>query len=196
MQDAFGHATFDSSEEAREAREILAAVTREVDRLTEVTEQYLRMARPPQPSLEPTDVTEVLASVLDFSREELERAGVEVVRELSPEPPRALADEGQLRQVFLNLLRNAREAMLDGGRLTIATQVQARDVVVALRDTGRGMTEAVLSRIFEPFFTTKEDGTGLGLAVCQQILKAHGGELSCQSEPGRGTTFFVRLPRA
>ncbi|ATB41411.1 two-component sensor histidine kinase [Cystobacter fuscus] len=196
MQDAFEHATFDSPDEARETREILAAVTRQVDRLTEVTEQYLRMARPPRPSLEPTDVTEVIASVLDFSREELERAGVEVVRELSPEPPRALADEGQLRQVFLNLLRNAREAMLGGGRLTIATQVQARDVVVALRDTGRGMTEAVLSRIFEPFFTTKEDGTGLGLAVCQQILQAHGGELSCQSEPGRGTTFFVRLPRA
>ena len=196
MQDAFEHATFDSPAEAHEAREILGAVTREVDRLTEVTEQYLRMARPPRPSLEPTDVTEVIASVLDFSREELERAGVEVVRELSPANPRALADEGQLRQVFLNLLRNAREAMLDGGRLTITTQAHAREVEVSLRDTGHGMSEAVRSHLFEPFFSTKEDGTGLGLAVCQQILKAHGGELSCQSEPGQGTTFFVRLPRA
>ncbi|MET0404656.1 MAG: ATP-binding protein [Cystobacter sp.] len=196
MQDAFAHATFDSPAEERESRELLAAVTREVDRLTEVTDQYLRMARPPQPSLEPTDVTEVLASVLDFSREELERAGVEVVREPAPEPPRALADEGQLRQVFLNLLRNAREAMMGGGRLTISTQVNALEVQVSLSDTGRGMTDAVRSRIFEPFFTTKEDGTGLGLAVCQQILQAHGGKLACHSEPGRGTTFFVRLPRA
>ena len=196
MQDAFERATFESPVDAREARELLAAVTREVDRLTEVTEQYLRMARPPQPSLEPTDVTEVLASVLDFSREELERAHVEVVRELAEEPPQALADEGQLRQVFLNLLRNAREAMPDGGRLTIATRVHERDVEVAIQDTGRGMNESVRSRIFEPFFTTKEDGTGLGLAVCQQILKAHGGSLGCNSEPGQGTTFSVRLPRA
>jgi two-component system, NtrC family, sensor kinase len=196
LQDAFAHASFDVPSEAKEAREILGAVTREVDRLTEVTEQYLRMARPPRPSLEPTDVTEVLASVLDFSREELERAGVEVVRELSPANPRALADAGQLRQVFLNLLRNAREAMLDGGRLTITTQAHPREVEVALRDTGHGMSEAVRARLFEPFFSTKEDGTGLGLAVCQQILKAHGGELSCRSEPGQGTTFFVRLPRA
>ncbi|WP_375772318.1 ATP-binding protein [Archangium gephyra] len=196
MQDAFERATFESPTDAREARELLAAVTREVDRLTEVTEQYLRMARPPRPSLEPTDVTEVLASVLDFSREELERAHVEVVSEPAAQPPQALADEGQLRQVFLNLLRNAREAMPDGGRLTIATRVNERDVEVAIQDTGRGMTDSVRSRIFEPFFTTKEDGTGLGLAVCQQILKAHGGSLGCQSEPGQGTTFSVRLPRA
>ena len=67
---------------------------------------------------------------------------------------------------------------------------------MALQDTGRGMSEAVRTRIFEPFFSTKEDGTGLGLAVCQQILKAHGGSLGCQSEPGRGTTFSIRLPRA
>ena len=196
MQDAFERASFESPADAREARELLAAVTREVDRLTEVTEQYLRMARPPRPSLESTDVTEVLASVLDFSREELERAHVEVVRELAEDPPQALADEGQLRQVFLNLLRNAREAMPDGGRLTIATRVHEREVEVRIQDTGRGMTEAVRSRIFEPFFTTKEDGTGLGLAVCQQILKAHGGSLGCQSESGQGTTFSVRLPRA
>jgi signal transduction histidine kinase len=196
MQDAFERATFESPEDARETRELLAAVTREVDRLTEVTEQYLRMARPPRPSLEPTTVTEVLTSVLDFSREELERAGVEVVRDFTPDTPRALADEGQLRQVFLNLLRNAREAMPDGGRLTIATRAHGHQVEVALQDTGRGMTEAVRSRIFEPFFSTKEDGTGLGLAVCQQILKTHGGSLDCQSEAGRGTTFSVKLPRA
>jgi signal transduction histidine kinase len=196
MQDAFARATFETPEDARESRELLAAVTREVDRLTEVTEQYLRMARPPRPSLGPTDVTEVLASVLEFSREELERAGVEVVRELTPDTPPALADDGQLRQVFLNLLRNAREAMPDGGQLIISTQAHEREVEVALQDTGRGMTEAVRSRIFEPFFSTKEDGTGLGLAVCQQILKSHGGSLSCRSEAGRGTTFSVKLPRA
>jgi len=196
LQDAFAHASFPDPEEAREARELLAAVTREVDRLTDVTEQYLRMARPPHPSLQATDVAEVLTSVLDFSREELARAGVEVVRDFSPDTPPALADEGQLRQVCLNLLRNSREAMPEGGRLTITTRAHERQVEVAIQDTGRGMTQAVLARIFEPFFSTKEGGTGLGLAVTQQILKAHGGTLSCESEPGRGTTFLLRLPQA
>jgi two-component system, NtrC family, sensor kinase len=196
LQDAFAHARFEDPAEARETHELLAAVTREVDRLTEVTEQYLRMARPQRPSLAPTDVSEVLASVLDFSREELERAGVEVVRDLAPDTPQALADEGQLRQVFLNLLRNAREAMSDGGRLTVSTRGDAQEVEISLQDTGRGMSEAVRARIFDPFFSTKEGGTGLGLAVCQQILQSHGGSLSCQSEPDRGTTFIVRLSRA
>ncbi len=196
LQDALALAHFDDPREAREAHELLAAVTREVDRLTEVTEQYLRMARPQRPSLEPTEITEVLTSVLDFSREELERAGVQVVRDFAPDTPEVVADEGQLRQVFLNLLRNAREAMPDGGRLTVATRYDEHEVEVSLQDTGRGMSEAVRARIFEPFFSTKEDGTGLGLAVCQQILKAHGGSLSCQSEAGQGTTFTVRLSRA
>jgi signal transduction histidine kinase len=196
LQDALAHATLPSQEEAREARELLAAVTREVDRLTEVTEQYLRMARPPRPSLQPTHVPEVLASVLDFSREELERGGVEVVRDFAPDTPPALADEGQLRQVCLNLLRNSREAMPEGGRLTVSTRALEREVEIAFQDTGRGMSEAVRARLFEPFFSTKEGGTGLGLAVSQQILQAHGGTLRCQSEPGQGTTFMLRLPRA
>jgi two-component system, NtrC family, sensor kinase len=195
LQEAVGRATFPTEEESRESRELLAAVTREVDRLTEVTEQYLRMARPPSPQLEPTGVEEVLASVLDFSREELQRAGVEVVREFAEGLPQALADEGQLRQVCLNLVRNAREAMPKGGRLTVSTRATEAQVEVAIQDTGPGIPESVQARLFEPFFSTKEGGTGLGLAVSQQILKAHGGSLSCHSEPGRGTTFVLKLPR-
>jgi two-component system NtrC family sensor kinase len=134
--------------------------------------------------------------VLDFTREELERAGVEVVRDFAKDTPAVLADEGQLRQVFLNLLRNSREAMPGGGQLTVATRPLDGDVEVLVRDTGQGMTEDVRRHLFEPFFTTKEGGTGLGLAVSQQILQAHGGSLSCQSIPGQGTSFVLRLPRA
>jgi two-component system NtrC family sensor kinase len=171
-------------------------VTREVDRLTDVTEQYLRMARPPKPTLVAEDVTEVLGGVLDFSRGELERAGVEVVRDFAPDTPPVLADEGQLRQVLLNLVRNSREAMPDGGRLTVSTRGLEKEVEITVQDTGRGMAPAVRERIFEPFFSTKEGGTGLGLSVSQQILQAHGGTLACQSSPGQGTTFVLRLPRA
>jgi signal transduction histidine kinase len=196
LQEAFARARFDAEDDGQEARELLAAVTREVDRLTDVTEQYLRMARPPKPQLIAEDVTEVLDGVLAFSREELERARVAVVRDFAPDTPPVLADEGQLRQVLLNLLRNAREAMPGGGRLTVATRALEREVEVAIADTGGGMTEAVRERVFEPFFSTKTGGTGLGLAVSQQILQAHGGSLSCTSSPGEGTTFVLRLPRA
>lgn len=195
LGDALEHATF-QGDEGREAKELLAAVTREVDRLTDVTEQYLRMARPPKPTLVAEDVTEVLGGVLDFSRGELERAGVEVVRDFAPDTPPVLADEGQLRQVLLNLVRNSREAMPDGGRLTVSTRGLEKEVEITVQDTGRGMTEAVRERLFEPFFSTKEGGTGLGLSVSQQILQAHGGTLACQSSSGPGTTFVLRLPRA
>ncbi|MCP3140783.1 sensor histidine kinase [Pyxidicoccus xibeiensis] len=196
LQDGLERASFASEEDSGEVRELLSAVTREVDRLADVTEQYLRMARPPRPDLDPCDVTAVLDGVLDFTREELERAGVEVARDFAKDTPAVLADEGQLRQVFLNLLRNSREAMPGGGRLTVATTPQDGVVEVTVKDTGQGMTEEVRRHLFEPFFTTKEGGTGLGLAVSQQILQAHGGSLSCQSIPGQGTAFVLRLPRA
>ncbi|MGQ0508837.1 MAG: sensor histidine kinase [Myxococcaceae bacterium] len=196
LEEAFSTAKFENEQTAREAQDILASVIREVDRLTEVTEHYLRMARVPKPSLAAEDLNEVLEGVLAFSKEELERAHVEVVRQLDPNAPRAMADESQLRQVFLNLLRNSREAMSGGGQLIVQSRQQNGDVEVVFRDTGKGMAEADLHRVFEPFFSTKEGGTGLGLAVAQQILHAHGGSIDCQSRLGAGTTFTVKLPRA
>jgi len=126
----------------------------------------------------------------------LERSRVKVIRRLDPAGPRALADEGQLRQVFLNLLRNSREAMPGGGELIVESRVANGHAEVAFCDSGRGMTSEVQEHIFEPFFSTKEGGTGLGLAVSQQILRAHGGSISCHSSPQGGTTFVVRLPKA
>ena len=128
---------------------------------------------------------------------ELDQAKVIVERRLGASGARALIDEGQVRQVFLNLIRNSREAMPDGGRLVVESHANGADAVeVVFRDTGRGMSEDVRRRIFEPFFTTKQGGTGLGLAVARQILQAHGAELDCQSAPNAGTTFRIRLPRA
>ncbi len=196
LQEALDRATFAAPEEATETRELLAAMLREVDRLNEVTEQYLRLARVPTPHLEPEDLNQLLHRVLDFSGEELERAGLRVDRVLAPDLPAAQADEGQLRQVFLNLLRNSREAMEPGGVLTVRSGESEGMVEVRFEDTGRGMSPAVRERIFEPFFSTKERGTGLGLAVSRQIVQAHGGTIHCDSSPGVGTTFVVRLPRA
>ncbi|MBI3181161.1 MAG: HAMP domain-containing protein [Myxococcales bacterium] len=196
LEEQLKRARFDRAEEAREAFDLLASVTREVDRLTEVTEQYLRLARPRSSTLAREDINQVLEGVLDFSREELQRSHVEVVRELTADSPKAMADEGQLRQVFLNLVRNSREAMGSGGRLTVRSSAADGQVEVTFRDTGPGMAKEVKERVFEPFFSTKEGGTGLGLAVSRQILQAHGGSIECESTPGSGTTFVIRLPRA
>ncbi len=196
LEEALGRASFGSEAEAKEARALLGAVTREVDRLTEVTDEYLRLGRIPKPALTAEDINQVLSNVLEFSREEMERSRVQVIPRLDPLTPRVLADEAQLRQVFLNLLRNSRESMDGGGKLVVASRPADGGAEVVFSDSGRGMSGDVQERIFEPFFSTKEGGTGLGLAVSRQILQAHGGTIRCESQPGAGTTFVIRLPRA
>lgn len=196
LEEQLSRAAFPSEQDAKESKELVASINREVDRLTESTEHYLKLGRMPSPSLAPEDVNRVLDGVLEFSREELERASVKIIRELDPAVPRALFDEGQLRQVFLNLLRNGREAMIGGGALTVRSRSVNGCVEVAFCDTGKGMSPEQKARAFEPFFSTKKGGTGLGLAVSRQILQAHGGSIECQSVPGEGTTFVVRLTRA
>jgi len=196
LEEAVRKARFAAPEDEREAQTLLAAIAGEVDRLTEVTDQYLRLARLPRPALVPEDVNQLLTRVLDFSGEELERAGVHVQRDLDAQGPRALADEGQLRQVFLNLLRNAREAMPGGGTLRVASRAAADAVEVTISDSGGGIPKEVQERLFEPFFSTKSGGTGLGLALARQILEAHGGSIACTSTASGGTTFLLRVRRA
>jgi signal transduction histidine kinase len=179
-----------------EAIQLVAAISREVDRLNGVAEEYLRLARLPRPSPEPQDLNEILSTLLDFVAPELQGAGVQVVRELAPGALPVRADEGQLRAVFLNLLRNAREAMPGGGRIAVRTRRDGEAVEAAVADTGGGIPPGDLTRIFEPFYSTKERGTGLGLAFAQQVLKEHRGEIRCDSAVGRGTTFTLRLPGA
>jgi two-component system, NtrC family, sensor kinase len=196
LEEAVRKARFDAPSDEREARALLAAISGEVDRLTEVTERYLRLARLPAPALAPEDVNQLLSRVLDFSAHELERAGVQVERDFDPSHPRALADEGQLRQVFLNLLRNGREAMPSGGKLRIASRATVNAVEVTISDSGGGIPLEAQSRLFEPFFSTKSGGTGLGLSLARQILEAHGGSIACTSTAAEGTTFLLRVRRA
>ena len=192
-------------EPPKEALGLVAAISREVDRLDAVAEEYLRFSRPPRASAARIDVAEVLGGLLDFLGPELQAAKVEVRRELAAGLPPVRADEGQLRAVFLNLVRNSREAMPGGGTVTAAVRLdpaggQAGDgstgVEVRLSDTGGGIPAGDLTRIFEPFYSTKERGTGLGLAYVREVVVQHGGTIRCESELGRGTTFTIRLPAA
>src|SRR5881275_2516488 len=183
-------------ERAPQARELCDAIVREVDRLTGITEEYLRFARLPKPQLQRADANDIVRELLEFVRPELDSAGVKVSLSLSPGLPRVLADVAQLRQLLLNLLRNAREAMSGGGSLRVTTRATKATVEIEVRDSGPGIPAERLARIFDPFFTTKERGTGLGLAMAQEIAQEHGGQLTCESAPGLGTTFRLRLPLA
>jgi signal transduction histidine kinase len=178
----------------KEATQLVAAISRETDRLEGVAEEYLKFARLPRASPVPLDLDELVGSLLDFVAPELAAAGVSLSRELAGDLPRIDGDEAQLRAVVHNLVRNSREAMQGGGKLTVRTRQAEGGVELVVADTGGGMPPEVLARIFEPFYTTKERGTGLGLAYARRVVAEHGGSIHCDSEPQRGTTFTLRLP--
>jgi two-component system, NtrC family, sensor kinase len=194
LSDAVAAAQFAVPAQRAEATELLASVTREVDRLTEITEDYLRLARLPAPSKRLENLNVVIEGVARFANEELSRAGVTLQMQLPPTPVQVMVDEAQLRQVLLNLIRNSREAMPQGGTLQVALTVTDSKAQIRLSDSGAGIDEPAQAHLFEPFFTTKAGGTGLGLPLSRQILEAHGGRLELLSTSVRGTTFALTLP--
>ncbi len=179
-----------------EARALLDAITREVQRLEHLSEEYLRVARLPSPRMEADDVAAAVREIVAFARPEIERAGCAVnVTVADPLPP-ALFDESQIRQALLNLLRNAREAMSDGGTIDVTIAAEGMSVVIDVEDRGVGISEDIRARVFDPFFSTKGEGTGLGLAITRQIVEAHGGSVTCDPRAGGGTRFRLALPIA
>lgn len=196
LTDAVRQASFATPDAAKEAVQLLASVTREVDRLTEITDEYLRLARLPAPARRREDLTALVQSVVGFGKEELERSGITVAVSAPSAPVSCDLDEGQLRQVFLNLLRNAKEAMPQGGALAVSIAGAGATAQVRVADTGPGIAPAVRARIFDPFFTTKEGGTGLGLPLSRQIVEAHGGTLTLDEGAERGSCFVITLPLA
>jgi two-component system, NtrC family, sensor kinase len=184
----------DVADAAPEAGRMLASIVREVDRLTDITDQYLRLVRLPEPKRKLTDFAELVRDVVAFLAPEMERANVACELSLD-EGAWVPLDEGQIRQALLNLCRNAREAMPEGGRLAIALTLGVSDAVLSVGDSGSGIPDSEREKIFDLFYTTKQHGTGLGLPLTQQIVAAHGGRIRCLSRAGGGTTFEVWLPR-
>ncbi len=181
-----------------EAKEICRAITREVDRLTAITEEYLSFARLPKPRLAPASLPALVDDLARFVREDLASRKVELLVEHAAELPLAMCDEGQIRQALLNLVRNAAEAVAGGGggHVWVRTTTTGDRVAVEVADDGPGIAPELRERLFDPFVSTKDGGTGLGLALTHQILKDHGGAIQVTSKPGEGATFSIELPPA
>jgi two-component system, NtrC family, sensor kinase len=179
-----------------EAASLLAAIQREVQRLEQLSDEYLRVARLPQPRMEADDVAAVTREVIEFARPEIERSGCTLALHVADPLPPALFDEAQLRQALLNLLRNAREAMPGGGPIDVSVAAEGMGVVVDVDDRGGGIPEGIRARVFDPFFSTKGEGTGLGLAITQHIVQSHGGSVTCEPRDAGGTRFRIALPIA
>ncbi len=177
----------------------LQSVSSEAERASKIIKNLLTFARRRQPDKAPVDINEVIESTFDLRSYDLQVNDVHVELQLGQRLPLILADFNQLQQVFLNLINNAVQAMLDkGGERVIAVQTRQERNRLEIRfsDRGPGIPAENIYKIFDPFFTTKEvgRGTGLGLSICLGIVKEHGGTIQVQSPPGAGTTFVIGLP--
>jgi signal transduction histidine kinase len=179
----------------REAREILQTIKRETRRLSQIAEEYLQFSRMPQPTGNQEDLNALLIELADFLRPQLRRNGIRLVLNLDDRRPLVACDSRLLRQIVLNLVRNAMDVVpAQSGQVMVVTTARRDGGEIEVGDNGPGISEDVMPRIFEPFYTTKQDGTGLGLAVVRQIVEEHGGSVVCRSVPGKGTTFRIWLP--
>ena len=173
----------------------IATSQNEVKRLEGIIKGFLSAIRPAKLNLVPGSVLDPLTDTLDAMKAQFEDRRIQTQLNLPTALPTVLVDHAQMEQVFFNLVKNAIEAMKDGGSLDIEVAADDRDVHVVFRDNGTGMDAATLAHIFEPYQTSKEQGSGLGLMLSRRIVHAHGGEIDVESKPGAGTAFTVRIPR-
>jgi PAS domain S-box-containing protein len=181
---------------ARESlKELVEVSKREVHRLDRIITQFLRAIRPSLPDRKPVQMERLLDETLELMRHEIGNRRILVEREQAEHIPSVPADEVQVKQAFFNIIKNAIQAMEDGGILKIGIEVSSRFVSICFADNGPGITPENLGAIYEPYHTTKTTGSGLGLMIVQRILRDHGGEIEICSTPERGTAFTLHFPR-
>ncbi|RMF84669.1 MAG: hypothetical protein D6736_18860, partial [Nitrospinota bacterium] len=174
----------------------LEVIERHGTRIAEILQGLLTFARKTPLEFVLTDLNRVIKDAVTLVEKPFMKEGVRITTDLDPDLPAIWGSPSHLQQVFLNLLNNARDAMPQGGEITIRTFPTPDHVVAEVQDTGTGIASEIRERIFDPFFTTKEagKGTGLGLSVSYGILLNHGGRIAVESTPGAGTTFRLALP--
>jgi two-component system, NtrC family, sensor histidine kinase HydH len=183
--------------DAGENAKLLDIIIEEVDRLNGVVSHFLNYAKPHSINLKERNINDIIAKAVSLIRANNVSESIIIETDLHPQIPNLAIDGEQLIQVILNIAFNAIDAMPEGGTLSIATAKVTGEigeaVEIVIRDTGRGITKEDIKNIFKPFFTTKERGVGLGLAVCQRIIRNHGGYIRVRSVVGQGTLFYIRL---
>src|SRR3954469_1925128 len=179
----------------RRAKQRIDRVRNQAEKLVQISNDFLRFVRPPTPKAEPTRLDDLAAELVDFFGPTAKAANIDIRLYAAPGVPPALLDRDLVRQALLNLMLNAEQAMPDGGEIVLQTRVEGDAVCLDVIDTGKGIDSADLPKLFRPFHTTKPGGTGLGLPTTRNIVRAHGGDVEVQTEPGRGTKFTIRVPR-
>jgi two-component system sporulation sensor kinase B len=180
--------------ENSEARRLLKVVVDEIDRLSDITEEYLAYARLPMPKKQLTQVESTVSSVLLMMTPEIERRNIALKYSKPKESIMINIDQGQFRQVLINLIKNAMDAMPSGGEINVSMITRGNYFIIFVKDTGIGIPKEISRRIFDPYFTTKDNGTGLGLYLVQYIANAHDGWVDVESQRGSGSTFMLTLP--
>jgi signal transduction histidine kinase len=176
------------------AKRLHEVLLTEMKRILGLVQEVLDFAKPKPPRWEAVELGGLVSSTVNFLSSEILKRRIQWSVGGRHDGAVVRADPDQLRQVLINLIQNAAEAMPEGGTLTVTTERVEGAVEVAVTDTGKGIPGEFLRRIFDPFVTTKSHGTGLGLAMVQRIVQAHGGTIRVSSPPGQGTTFKVTLP--
>ncbi|NOR64873.1 MAG: PAS domain S-box protein, partial [Candidatus Scalindua sp.] len=176
------------------AENLIQSILNEVDTLTEMSDEYLRYARLPRLETKPASINDVLIELSKFFNKERLQRGIALKEHYAPDLPLILLDINQIKQAFLNILKNSFEAMPDGGKISISTRLKDNNIVVSITDTGSGINKEDVQRVFDPFYSAKVNGTGLGLALTMKTVEGHRGEIICKSTIDKGTTMVIIFP--
>ena len=180
----------------RRALQRLKLLEKECGNLERILNDFLQFARAGGLKLEPTDLNAAVREFIEYYRPRAEEARVELSPHLDANLPAVKLDPQTFRQALINLAQNALEAMPDGGVLELQTHSQGDRVLLDVIDTGQGIDAKTQAKMYDVFYSTKTHGSGLGLPTVRRVIEAHGGTISCASEPGRGTQFTISLPAA
>ncbi len=180
--------------EPARASEFLEIIRKETARLNGLVTQFLEFARPRAPEMIWTDPAALTDSVLNLVRQVAAQSNVVLRRTFDETVPAVKCDPEQMKQVLLNLVLNAIQAMPGGGEVTVSAEITEHILVLRVKDTGPGIPAERVDEVFDPFFTTKQNGTGLGLPIAYQIVEQHGGDLTIEGNSPKGCSFVIRLP--
>ncbi len=185
----------ESADNRAKVHEAAEVIKHEIDRLDRVIKALLDFGRPSAPTMRPVEVRRVLEEVVLFTRKFADRSNVTIEEDYAEDAHEVMADPEQLKQVFVNLISNAVQAMAeDGGTLTVSTGFDDDFVFMRFSDTGPGIPADAIGKVFDPFYSTRDDGSGLGLTIVHRIVDEHGGHIEVTSDVGTGTAFTVHLP--